>query len=201
MPKFIDNIERQITIDHYNVSSGQIQDINEYEVQLDLFTNFGKVRKTFLATGIYPNLVFSFDLTNVTDFYSRTGIQNVLGDYKYNNYILNFINTTGRSPEIYNLNKNLNIQLSYSGGVTGEITGNIVASGYKFLNLTGFLTQSGYVFNTGLFNATGYHALSGVQITGNIVGSTSLFSYATGYFSYNLTLPSTGYQLNYEITG
>lgn len=210
MPKFITNFPTNyITIDHYDVTSGQAADISEYEIQLNLFTNFGEITKTLIATGIYPNLTFTFDLTNVTDFFSRTGIQNILGNYKDNDYVLNFINSTGRSPEIYNLNKDLVIELSYFGGKTGEITGNIIGSGYRFLNLTGFLSGSGYVSNTGFFNATGYHGLSGVQVTRNIAGSSTLFSYATGYFPYNLSLPSTGYQLgslltglkNYEFTG
>lgn len=187
------------TIDHYVNTSNQIEMEKGYEIKLNLFTNFGEITKNFITTGSYQEKIYlNLSLTDITNYFTRTGAQNALGDFKDNEFYINFIYNSGIKSGGANLNKYLSIDLKYSGGVTGQITGNIFASGYKNLTLTGFLSGSGYLDGTGEFNATGYHALSGVQIVGNIIGSTTQFYYVTGYIPFNLGLLSTGDYLNHR---
>ena len=186
------------TIDHYVNTSNQIEMEKGYEIKLNLFTNFGEITKNFITTGSYQEKIYlNLSLTDITNYLSRTGAQNALGDFKDNEFYINFIYNSGIKSGGANLNKYLSIDLKYSGGVTGEITGNIFASGYKNFTLTNYIIESGYLTGTTTLAATGYHALSGVYITGFISGSRSEFSYFTGYAVDNTTVRSlTGYYLN-----
>jgi len=200
----IQNLSNYVTntgafsINHYNLSQTQVEDERLYEIQLNLFTNFGQITQNFTTTGSYSGYVnVNLNLNDITDYFIRSGVQTAIGDYKENNYILNFDIISGSlrsSPT--GLNKNLFIKFEYSGGKTGEITGNINSSGSKNFTLTGILSGSGYLYGTTSLATTGYHALSGVNITGYISGSVQDYLFVTGNVSMLRTLSMTGYYLN-----
>jgi hypothetical protein len=186
------------SINHYNLSQNQVEDERLYEIQLNLFTNFGQITQNFTTTGSYSGYVnVNLNLNDITDYFIRSGVQTAIGDYKENNYILNFDIISGslRSPPS-GLNKNLFIKFEYSGGKTGEITGNINSSGSKNFTLTGVLSGSGYLYGTTSLATTGYQGLSGVNITGYVTGSVQDYLFVTGNVSMSKTLSMTGYYLN-----
>lgn len=190
-------------INTYNATSGQLEDERLYEVQLNLFTNFGQIIQNFTTTGSYSGFLnINLNLDNITDFFSRTGIQTGLGDFKNNDYSLIYDITSGsiRSAQI-NLDKYINIELKYYSGYTGQITGNLLATGYANIALTGFVNGSGFLNGSLPLAMTGYHALSGVNVTGFITGTTSQFTFFTGFSNFNFNIPTTGYYLSRIITG
>jgi len=188
------------SINHYNLTQGQVEDERLYEVQLNLFTNFGQITQNFTTTGSYSGYVnVNLNTDDITDYFVRSGTQTGVGDYKENNYILNFDIITGSlrsSPS--GLNKNLFIKFEYSGGKTGEITGGVRAIGSQNFTLTGILNGSGYLTGVTSLAATGYNGLSGVSVTGFITGSTENYAFITGNVSMPRTLIATGYYLNQQ---
>jgi hypothetical protein len=190
-------------INTYSATQNQLEDERLYEVQLNLFTNFGTITKNFTTTGSFSGyLNVNLNLENITNFFARTGLQTGLGDFKDNDYslIYSIISGSLRSPQV-NLDKYINIQLKYYTGYTGEITGNLLATGYKNLILTGFINGSGFLNGLSSLPMTGYHALSGINITGLLTGYASEFTFFTGFSNFNLNLPTTGYYLSRVITG
>lgn len=190
-------------INTFNATQNQLEDERLYDVQLNLFTNFGTITQNFTTTGSYSGyLNVNLDLDNATNFFTRTGIQTGLGDFKDNDYSLlyNIVSGSLRSAQV-NLDKYISIKLEYYSGYTGEITGNLFATGYKDINLTGFVNGSGFVTNSSSLSMTGYHALSGVNVTGLTTGFASEFVFFTGFSNFNLNIPTTGKYLSRVITG
>jgi hypothetical protein len=186
-------------IDHYSRSKSQNEDERQYLIELNLFTNFGKITEFFYSTGSYSgNFNINLLLTSLSGANDENNYNGLIGTYKDIDYLLdyNIIYSSIKSAETF-LDKNLNITLEYFGGKTGQITGDIVASGYKNLNLTGILNGSGYLNQKTSLNATGYHALSGIEITGYISGNLEKFITLTGNFIMSTgQLLSTGYYAN-----
>ena len=190
-------------INTYSATQNQLEDERIYDVQLNLFTNFGTVTQNFTTIGSYSGyLNINLDLDNITNFFTRTGIQTGLGDFKDNNYSLlyNIVSGSLRSAQV-DLDKYISIKLEYYSGYTGEITGNLFATGYKNINLTGFINGSGFVTNFSSLLMTGRHALSGVNVTGLATGSATEFVFFTGFSNFNLNIPTTGEYLSKIIAG
>lgn len=190
-------------INTYSATQNQLEDERLYNVQLNLFTNFGTVTQNFTTTGSYSGYFnINLNLNNTTNFFTRTGIQTGLGNFQDNDYSLlyNIVSGSLRSAQV-DLNKYINIKLEYYSGYTGEITGNLFATGYKNINLTGFVDGSGFVTNSSSLLMTGYHALSGINVTGLVTGFAEKFIFFTGFSNFNLNIPTTGEYLSRIITG
>ena len=159
-------------INHYPITSGQLEDERLYEVQLNLFTNFGEVTQNFTTTGSYSGYInVNLNVLNITDFFARTGIQTGLGDFKDNNFSTTFSVISGslRSAPT-ELNKYLHVKLEYSGGNTGNFNYNIFATGYRNDTITGFISGTGFLSKQISFAGTGYDDISGISRTGFITG-------------------------------
>jgi hypothetical protein len=198
LPQFVTNNEI-FRINHYANTQNQIEDERSYQIQVNLFTNFGQITQNFTSVGSFSGFYnLNLSLTDLTDYFARTGTETALGAVRNNNYYVNIGLESGNlRAQTKIFNKNLYTKLEYFGGVTGKVTGNIFASGYKNFTLTNYIIESGYLTGTTTLAATGYHALSGVYVTGTISGSRSEFSYFTGYAVDNTTFRSlTGYYLS-----
>jgi hypothetical protein len=198
LPQYVTNNDF-FRINHYSITQNQLENTRSYPIQVNLFTNFGKITKSFTSVGSFSGYYDLFlNLQDITDYFARTGIQTELGAYRSNDYTVSISLESGNLKGVDKIyNKNLYTKLEYFGGKTGDITGNIFATGYKNFTLSSFIVGSGYITGTTALAATGYHALSGIYVTGTIDGSRSEFSYFTGYAVDNTVLRSyTGYYLN-----
>jgi len=186
------------SINHYSFSRNQVQDERLYEIQLNLFTNFGQITKNFTTTGSYSGYFnVNLNLNDVTDYYSRSGLQTGIGNYKQDNFSLNFNIVSGsiRTQPAY-LNKYLYLKLEYSGGNTGNFDYNIFSTGLKTDTITGFLTGSGILEKQISFTGIGYNQLSGMNATGFITGIIKDTFFVTGFSSQNVTVLYSGYADN-----
>lgn len=165
-----------ITINTFNATKNQTIDDTKYSINLNLYTNFGLITKSYDVTGsflkdiqIILNLgqAFDFDLIN-----SITGISQI----KNQEYTLNFNIQSGTGI----LPKNLNFKLEYLGGETGTFYQDILATGYKNHTLTGIVTGSAIIRNTTSLVATGYDFLYNIEKTGLISGVIENLVFATG---------------------
>lgn len=200
LPQFVTNNEI-FRINNYAITKDQVEDERAYQIQLNLFTNFGQITKIFTSTGSFSGFYnFNLGLTDLTDYFARTGIETALGAVRNNKYNINVSLESGNlRTQTKTFNKNLYTRLEYFGGVTGIVTGDIFASGYKNFTLTNYITGSGFLTGTTDLVATGYHALSGIYITGYMTGSASQFVYFTGTAIDNSMRTLTGYYLNIPI--
>lgn len=181
-------------INHYNFSSGQVEDERLYEVQLNLFTNFGQITENFTTTGSYSGFVnINLNLLNITDFIARTGINTGIGDFKENNFQLNYNLVTGsiRSEPVV-LDKYLNVKLEFSGGNTGSLYYDIFATGFSQQTLSGFITGSGIVEKQISFSGTGYNAISGFNQSGLLTGIVKDTLFVTGFSFQNISINYSG---------
>jgi len=155
-----------IFIDGYDASHTQVESEKEYFLKVVLYTNFGNIAKNFNITGSYSGFL---DL-NLTLNDSSSNLVSELGSYNDNIKYLTFNVQSGdlRSNPI-EFDKILNLEFSYYSGKTGNLFLNIPGSGYKNINVTGFISGSGYLGKTDLI-LTGYNFLSGTQVTGRMTG-------------------------------
>jgi len=195
------------SINHYPFSSGQVEDERLYEVQLNLFTNFGQITQNFTTTGSYSGFVnVNLNLLNITDFIARTGINTGIGNFKENNFQLNYNIITGsiRSEPVI-LNKYLNVKLEYTGGNTGSLYYDIFATGYSQQTLSGFITGSGIIEKRITFSGTGYNAISGFNQSGLLTGIVKDTLFVTGFSFQNISINYSGLidgvLLNYSESG
>lgn len=204
----IENISNFITdtgyfeINHYLITSGQLEDERLYEIQLNLLTNFGEVTQNFITTGSYSGYVnINLDVSNITDFFARTGIQTGLGNFKNNDFSTTFSIVSGslRSAPI-ELDKYLHVKLEYTGGNTGNFNYNIFATGYKNDTITGFISGTGFLSKQISFAGTGYDSISGVSRTGFITGVIGDSFSINGSINQNVNIIYSGYIDNYLIT-
>jgi len=204
----IQNISNFVTntgyfqINHYPITSGQLEDERLYEVQLNLFTNFGEVTQNFTTTGSYSGYInVNLNVLNITDFFVRTGIQTGLGDFKDNNFSTTFSIISGslRSAPT-ELNKYLHVKLEYSGGNTGNFNYNIFATGYRNDTITGFISGTGFLSKQISFAGTGYDGISGVSRTGFITGVIGDSFAINGLTTQNVNIIYSGYINDYLLT-
>jgi hypothetical protein len=182
----------QISISHYYQTFYQIENSRLYNIQLDLYTNFGKISKTIPITGSLSGYI-NIDLNTLDIIYPSS--QSLIGNEDETDIFLNNKITTGSKSIELELDKNLNIKLEYHGGKTGIFYVDIPGSGYKSINVSGFLNGSGYLGQTDL-RLTGYNLQSGVQITGYMTGLVSEQFFITGNILDDISLLSTGYFFN-----
>jgi len=204
----IQNISNFVTntgyfqINHYPITSGQLEDERLYEVQLNLFTNFGEVTENFTTTGSYSGYVnVNLDVSNISDFFTRTGIQTGLGNFKDNNFSTTFSIISGslRSAPT-ELNKYLHVKLEYSGGNTGNFNYNIFATGYRNDTITGFISGTGFLSKRISFAGTGYDDISGISRTGFITGVIGNSFAINGSTNQNVNIIYSGYINDYLVT-
>jgi hypothetical protein len=179
----------QISISHLNQTFYQVENSRLYNIQLELYTNFGKISKTIPITGAFSGYI-TVNLNAFDVIYPTSG--SLIGSEDETNILLNTKIVTGDKFSEVELDKIVNIKLEYSGGKTGEFYANIPGSGYKSINVTGFLNGSGYLGRTDL-RLTGYNLQSGSQITGYMTGLVSEQFFITGNILNDISLLSTGY--------
>jgi hypothetical protein len=195
----------QMSIGHYNQTSSQIENSRLYNLELDLYTNFGKISKIFSITGAYSGYI-SLDLNTSDIIYPSSG--SIIGNEDETNILVNTKILSGFRSNLFELDKIITVKLEYYGGKVGTFYADISGSGYKYINVSGFLNGSGYLGKTDLI-LTGYNLQSGSQITGYMTGTPSEQFFITGYISNNVNILSTGYffdipfveNKNYNITG
>jgi hypothetical protein len=179
-----------ITINTFDATKNQINDNTKYSINLNLYTNFGLISKSYdiigsfikdIQTILNLNQGFDFDIIN-----SIIGINEI----KNQEYNLNFYIKSGTN---YSLPKNLSLNLEYFGGTTGLFYQDILSTGVQNIVLTGLITGSGILSKTLSMSATGYDFLSNLQKTGYITGVAQNLFFATGFNSTSGSLSSTGF--------
>jgi hypothetical protein len=155
---YIPNKTGYFTIQTSNLT--QTETKKSYIVNLDLYTNFGKITRTFYTTGI-----LSSDLISIFQILDNVSINpyftGEFGETVSNKYNLSYNITTGDTYSSARADKNLKIKFEYFGGFTGQTTGEVFSSGIlnNFL-LTGDISGSGYISNYVNAKLTGTAAFS-----------------------------------------
>lgn len=179
-----------ITINTFDATKSQVNDDSKYSINLNLYTNFGLISKSYDITGSFIkdiqailnlNQSFDFDIIN-----SISGINQI----KNQEYNLNFYIRSGANED---LPKNLSLNLEYFGGTTGLFYQNILGTGVQNVILTGLITGSGILSKTVSMAATGYDFLSNLEKTGYITGIAQNLFFVTGFNSTSGSLSSTGF--------
>jgi hypothetical protein len=144
---------------------------------------------------------FNADLiTNISYVYSLDGSFTVNNNRSDANYItdvgvISYQSFDRRNDARYSYNKPLYLSLEYLSGLTGHVSGNIAGSGYNNINITKFITGSGFLqsFDSGIIS--GRNLITNQIITGvaynNIVDPS--VSYLTGNLDQNVTIKVSGY--------
>ena len=178
-----------ITINTFDATKSQINDDLRYSIDLNLYTNFGLISKSYDVTGIFiKDIQAILNLNQGFDFNIINSISDI-NQIKNQEYNLNFYIRSGANED---LPKNLSLNLEYFGGKTGLFYQDILSTGAQNVILTGLITGSGILSKTVSMAATGYDFLSNLEKTGYITGVAQDLFYATG-FNYNTGyLRSTG---------
>jgi hypothetical protein len=150
------------------------------------YTNFGNITKTVTISGeVIPLFFLFFDVTpaisgfpNIKTGYDQIFVNNPI------NYSLSYGFVSGA---------NVQLNLTYISGLTGDVTGFLSATGKFDGTLSGYLTGSGYLSN---YVATGI-TFSG----GNDFLNTTQFITDSGFYAQQFKV-ATGYsEGNYVVTG
>ena len=173
------SVPSYIVINTLNATKNQIIDDIRYPINLNLYTNFGLISRSYDATGSFiKDLQIILNLNQGFDFDLINSI-NGINDIKNQEYNLDFYIKSGSNS---NLPKNLSLKLEYFGGKTGLFYQNLSATGIENVNLTGLITSgTGILSKVVSFLATGYDPVSGVQQTGTITGIAQGVFFATGF--------------------
>jgi hypothetical protein len=150
------------------------------------YTNFGNITKTVTISGeVIPLFFLFFDVTPAISGFPniKTGYDQIFVNNP-NNFSLSYGFVSGA---------NVQLNLSYISGLTGDVTGFLSATGKFDGTLSGYLTGSGYLSS---YVATGI-TFSG----GNDFLNTTQFITDSGFYAQQFKV-ATGYsQGNYVITG
>ena len=92
----------QMSIGHYNQTSSQIENSRLYNLELDLYTNFGKISKTFSITGAYSGYI-SLDLNTSDIIYPSRG--SIIGNEDETNILVNTKILSGFRSDLFELDK------------------------------------------------------------------------------------------------
>ncbi len=201
---------------------------NRYSVELDLYTNIGKIKTGFVITGRDTsefNVFQDVDNTDLVDVFFTTGADEIVngvfssgeGNIGVRSGDVNSFYSVYRDRETYTGEVGspayLYQSLSYYGGYTGDLfTGEngagIYSSGSGNLTGSGYLEGSGYIESgtTGDYDLSGVDQYdgtpntSGLYITGKSVNKATgrFFWYATGNGSLDYSITATGYS---ELSG
>ena len=172
---YIPNKTGYFTIKTANLT--QTESKKSYIVNLNLYTNFGKINRTFYTTGILSSDIISI-FRILDDVYINPYFSGNAGELISNKYNLNYNITTGDLYNSARADKKLKIKFEYFGGFTGETTGQVPSSGIlnNFL-LTGNISGTGYISNYINAKLTGTAAFSiGAQNnTNQITGQKNIY--------------------------
>lgn len=150
------------------------------------YTNFGNITKTVTISGeVIPLFFLFFDVTPAISGFPniKTGYDQIFVNNP-NNFSLSYGFVSGA---------NVQLNLSYISGLTGDVTGFLSATGKFDGTLSGYLTGSGYLSS---YVATGI-TFSG----GNDFLNTTQFITDSGFYAQQFKV-ATGYsEGNYVITG
>lgn len=164
-----------------------------------LYTNFGEITKSFNLRSEYytSGYINYFNIDNISKtFFNEIGIENT--DY----YILNIDFASGNETGQYSVPKNLSFSLQYQSGYTGQIATNINISTGININLTGFISGSGYLSKFVPATGTGINLVTNTIVTGLVSSNVSGFTYLNGFVnnSFNI-LGSGGGLYSTEVSG
>tara|TARA_Y100000361_G_C11150412_1_gene340676 strand:+ start:28 stop:1860 length:1833 start_codon:yes stop_codon:yes gene_type:complete len=176
-----------------------IENQSPYNFEAILYTSFGQVVKTFNVTGTTPFYDASLTLTDLQDSVESGGFPNLT---KNLNYIAS--NTLFTGAPSYATGLPINIELSYSGGFTGQITGaltgvQVLTSGVNYSSnflpeieisgdgqnafVTGLVASNGSLRGIDIFlGGSGYSEAPSILIYSG-VNSVSINNSGHGYFS------------------
>ena len=194
--------------------SGGLFKNGPYGVELDLYTNFGKITTGFTVDSL-PEKEYGYFLTNSEEidevFVSGTSADSV---YSGGNA---YEARTGTIDTVYQARRDgnaltggyLDHRLVYVNGYTGDIFtgengGGIYSSGSGNLTGSGIIIGSGYIESgaTGEYNLSGVDVFegstpntSGLSITGNNDATGRFYWYATGSGSVDYSVTATGYSI------
>jgi hypothetical protein len=110
---------------------------NVFDVYIN--TDFGNINEKFDSVLINQTRVFNFNEHFMFNNYDLNA------NFKRDICLLNYDSFDLRNSEKFYYEKPLYISLEYDSGYTGNVIAKIPASGYKNINLTGFLNGSGYL--------------------------------------------------------
>jgi hypothetical protein len=180
-----------LTINHINQTANQSEEERAYEVELDLYTNFGKITQIFTTTGLYSGLfTLELDFLNSIVFNNT----NIVGSERTGELSFYIESSSGNSKIIpVQFEKNINIDFEYYGGTTGKILFDLPVQSYRNLNINSFISGSGYINTLINFTGSGFHAISGLNVSGSTSGYISDQIILTGFTNKSFNIVSTGY--------
>lgn len=182
-----------------------------YNVDLDLYTNFGKITTGFVIDSL-PQKEYEYFLTNLDDtsdvFVSGDSNQFVYSGGSNNEKRTGIIDTVyyvlkdGEGHDGSFLHQSLVYQNGYTGDLfTGSNGEGIYSSGSGNLTGSGIIIGSGFIGSgtTGEYDLSGVDTFvgtpntSGLSITGNNNATGRFYWYATGSGSITYSITATGY--------
>tara|TARA_Y100000817_G_scaffold314789_1_gene315146 strand:- start:908 stop:2692 length:1785 start_codon:yes stop_codon:yes gene_type:complete len=188
--------------------SGGLFKNGPFGVDLDLYTNFGKISTGFVVDSL-PEKEYAYFLSNSEDieeifvsgssvFSGSNSLEPRTGEIDTSYYI----SKDGLIQTGSFLHQSLVYVSGYTGGLfTGENGSGIYSSGSGNLTGSGTIVGSGFIESgtTGVYDLSGEDVFagtpntSGLSITGNAESTGRFYWYATGDGSINYSITATGY--------
>ena len=181
-----------------NIFINSYNEVGTYNLNLNLYTNFGFITKNFIISGFYSlkDLVTLSLTSDKIISGERESFNSLYGslDYSYQQ-----LSGTTIVNEFNNLP--LSIKFEYYSGKTGLFTGDILGSGYGYNLISSGIIDNGQVD----LIFTGLAAISGVNYTGGLytghqpaTGIATVI--ATGIYDYNIIYPGIGFFTGIAVT-
>jgi len=158
-----------------------------------LYTNFGKISGIFKLNSQYltTGYVNYFNINKISETFSTEP-----GQTNTDFYVLNVDFALGNETGAYSIDKNLSFIFEYASGYTGTILQDININTGINATLTGFISGSGFLYNTIRATGSGINLLNNQIVTGLITNNVSGFTYLNGFVVNNVNFLGSGIKKN-----
>lgn len=168
-------------------TTGAIQDVDfkNYPIELNLYTNFGTIKRYYNITGKYQEYQPFVELINIIDADNFP-----IGESGRSVYRLEYEISSGENI----IPPDISLSFAYHNGYTGLEQASVQGTGSYNINYTGNIVGSGNVnslANTS-YNLTGRNVLTNTDVSGDVSLNLSKFIYLNGNLTNNITLAGTG---------
>lgn len=165
--------------------ASQQEEYRPYNLQLDLDTNLGFIRKEIFLSGKNTPLTTGLEIVKILDILPENPLDSGEALYSISSNIL-----SGSSDIV----RNINVSFSYHGGITGSKNFEIIGTGIHNIIQTGFISGSGVLISNPAqkYSLTGFNPFSLTNTTGEINSNSSSDYVYQGFFDNNLNILGTG---------